>query len=83
MRSEFEAVMTRKRFCDAVGIHATTLRRWEQAGHVNPVRQSVLGIETMVFEDEDVKAAKRAAKLLASHPGVLSVSEAFRRARGS
>jgi DNA-binding transcriptional MerR regulator len=78
---EFASVLTRKRFCERVGIHETTLRRWETMGVVKPSMRPVLGIRTAVFEEEDVLLGRRVAKLLRDNPGKLSLREAARRAR--
>lgn len=69
-------MITRKAYCERVGIHPTTLRRWEQAGIVTPTRQAVRNILTYVFSADDVRFGRRLAKHLAEHPGSVSLVEA-------
>jgi len=79
--SEFAAVLTRRRFCELVGIHKTTLRRWEAAGVVRPEMQSVLSIRTAVFPEADVTIGREIVRLLAENSGRLSLKEAAEIAR--
>lgn len=73
---EFGEKLTRKRFCQEVGIHPTTLRRWESAGVVSPNFETVLGSRTAVFEQADLDRGKRIASLLKDNPGEMSLSRA-------
>lgn len=73
--------MTRKRYCELVGIHRTTLKRWERVGVVVPVMESVIGIRTATFTPDDVAVGRLAAQLLEENRGVLSLEDAFQRAR--
>ena len=77
----FAELITRRRFCDLVGIHRTTLKRWEKAGVVAPKLEPVIGIMTYVFTGEEVEFGKRLARLLAARPGEISLTEAAIEAR--
>jgi hypothetical protein len=81
VREEFEGVITRKRYCELVGIHRTTLKRWERAGVVEPVMQSVIGIRTATYAPGEVEVGRLAAQLLEENRGALSLKDAFERAR--
>lgn len=83
VQAEFAQVITRKRFCELVGIHATTLKRWERGGFVRSEKRPVLGIPTTVFTTEEVEVGKRVTRLLADNPGVMTVEEAFSRVRAN
>lgn len=76
MQAEFGAVLTRRRFCELVGIHATTLRRWEKAGVVRPRLESILNSPTYVFERNDVAFGRRLAGVLAERAGSVTLSAA-------
>jgi DNA-binding transcriptional MerR regulator len=76
VKRAFDGVLTRRRYAELVGIHATTLRRWESAGVVSPTATEILGIPTLVYADQDVEVGRRIAKLLAEHQGVMSLDEA-------
>jgi transcriptional regulator with XRE-family HTH domain len=81
VRSRFAQKLTRRRFCDLVGVHPTTLRRWERAGIVRPRLEEVLGSPTWVFSEEDVAFATRLIGLLRDHPGQLTLADAAVAAR--
>jgi DNA-binding transcriptional MerR regulator len=61
-----------------VGIHATTLRKWEKQGIVAPSLVTILNSPTRVFTDEDVAFGRRLIAMLRERPGELSVGEAAR-----
>lgn len=69
-------MITRKRYAALLGIHATTLRRWEAAGVVQPRKEMVSGIPTHVFTDPDVEFGRRLAALVRERPGDMSLREA-------
>jgi transcriptional regulator with XRE-family HTH domain len=75
VRAKFAEVITRRRFCELVGIHRSTLKRWEKARVVEPALEPVIGIMTYVFTPEDVEFGQRLAGVLASRPGELSLVE--------
>jgi hypothetical protein len=81
IRAEFASALTRKRYCELVGIHKTTLKRWEASGIVKPTRVSIRGIETWVFDEADVEAGREIARLLRDNPGQLSLQQAAVRVR--
>ena len=76
MKQAFAEVLTRRTFAERVGIHMTTVRRWEAVGLVVPTRETVLGIPTLVFTEADVDFGKALARTLAERPGQLSLTEA-------
>jgi DNA-binding transcriptional MerR regulator len=76
VRSEFAAALTRKRYCELVGIHASTLARWERLGVVQPEMAEVLGIPTRIFSPEQVEFGKRLRVLLHERHGTISVKDA-------
>lgn len=76
VKQAFDGVLTRRRFAEAVGIHATTLRRWESAGVVSPTPTVVLGIPTAVYTDHDAELGRRIVTLLTENVGVMSLQEA-------
>lgn len=78
VQAEFASVVTRKRYCEVVGIHPTTLKRWEAAGVVRPSLKKVMNSPTRVFTPEDVRFGKRLVAALRSSPGKLSVQDAAR-----
>lgn len=73
---KFAERVTRKKFCEEVGIHASTLKRWEKAGAVNPQVETVLGSPTVVFESSDLERGRRIAKLLKDNLGEMSLRRA-------
>lgn len=81
VQAEFAAVLTRRRYCELVGIHATTLRRWEAAGIVTPQLETVMRTPTNVFARADVAFGRRLTAMLAEHSGTLSLGEAAARLR--
>jgi hypothetical protein len=81
VQAEFAAVLTRRRYCELVGIHATTLRRWEAAGVVNPRLETIMKIPTFVFERDDVAFGRRLVTLLSERSGTMSVVEAAAQVR--
>ena len=76
LSADFATAMTRKRFCSVVGIHETTLRRWEAAKIVRPEMVSIRGIGTWVFNEADVAAGRKIARLLQENSGRFSLEEA-------
>lgn len=76
VQAEFAAALTRRRYCELVGIHATTLRRWEKAGVVTPRLETIMRIPTRVFERDDVAFGRRLVTLLSGRSGTMSVVEA-------
>lgn len=81
VQEAFAKVITRRAFADRVGIHATTLRRWETDGIVTPDLVPVLGIRTMVFTETDVAFGRAVKQRLEERPGRLSVREAAAQVR--
>jgi DNA-binding transcriptional MerR regulator len=81
VRREFEAALTRRRFSKAVGIHPTTLRRWESAGIVQPKLETILGIPTFIYSEEDVRLGKSIVRILREGTGTVSLEEAATIAR--
>ena len=79
MRADFASVITRRRYCELVGIHPTTLRKWERRGLVQPQLSRVMNSPTRVFTDADVQWGRKLIALLRSEPGGLSVDEAAKR----
>lgn len=77
---EFDAAITRRRYCALVGIHPTTLRRWEQAGVVRGKREAILGIPTTTFTEVDVDFGRRLVGALRARPGEVSLEQAAARA---
>lgn len=76
MQREFRSVMTRRRYCETVGIHPTTLRRWESEGILAPSSTRVMNLRTNVFSSEDVAFGKKLIALLRKRPGELSLAQA-------
>jgi MerR HTH family regulatory protein len=76
VKRAFDDLLTRRRYAEQVGIHPTTLRRWESAGVVSPNATTVLGIPTLIYTDQDVEIGRRIVTLLAEHVGVMSLHEA-------
>ena len=83
VKTTFDEYVTRRRYCGLVGIHATTLRRWERAGVVRPRKEPILGILTWVFSDEDVQLGRAVKALLDERSGTLSAIEAADLIRGA
>lgn len=81
VRNHFAAVITRKAYCDLVGIHPTTLRRWERLGVVTGRSETVLSSPTTTFTEADVTFGRRVVALLRERPGQLSLAEAAAIAR--
>jgi hypothetical protein len=73
---QFAQIVTRRRYCELVGIHMSTLKRWERAGVVRPELKPVIGIMTWIFSAADVEFGRRLAELLGSRPGELSLAQA-------
>ncbi len=69
-------MITRRRFCELVGVHPTTLKKWEKRGLVQPELAIVMNSPTRVFTDADVQWGRTLIALLRSRPGELSVEEA-------
>ena len=59
VKRAIDGVLIRRRYAERVGIHATTLRRWESAGVVSPTRTEILGIPTLVYTDDDVEIGRQ------------------------
>lgn len=76
VRAEFASALTRTRYCEIVGIHETTLRRWEKAGIVRPAIQTILKSPTRVFTTDEVRFGKRLVEMLRRHRGTVSLAEA-------
>jgi hypothetical protein len=81
IRASFSDVITRTRYCELVGIHRTTLRRWEREGVVRPTLVPVRNIPTHVFSEDDVDVGRRVVVLLRRGSGRLSLAEATQLAR--
>jgi len=84
VKRAFEEALTRRVFAKRVGIHPTTVRRWEALGIVTPKRETVLGIPTLTFTEADVEFGKALIRILAARPGELTLHQAadlVRRAR--
>ena len=78
VQREFSAAITRRRFCELVGMHPKTLKRWERLGVVEGQLVPILNSPTRVFSESDVRFGKSLIALLRSRPGELSVAEAAR-----
>ncbi|HKG03135.1 MAG TPA: hypothetical protein VKB03_08125 [Conexibacter sp.] len=76
VRAEFAAALTRRRYCEIVGIHDMTLKRWERAGVLQPRTQVILNSPTRVFVPEDVAFGKRLIGVLRERSGTVSLVEA-------
>jgi hypothetical protein len=76
VKQAFAEVLTRRVFAERVGVHPTTVRRWEALGIITPRRESVLGIPTLTFTEADVEFGKALAQILASRPGELTLHQA-------
>ncbi len=81
VQARFAEAITRKRFAALVGIHVTTVKRWESAGIVKPRMQEIIGIPTLVFRDTDVEFGRRVVARLREHPGELTLARAAELAR--
>jgi hypothetical protein len=81
VQREFAAATTRRRFCELVGIHPTTLEKWERLGIVEGRLVPILNSPTRVFSESDVRFGRSLITLLRSRPGELSVAEAARTLR--
>jgi len=76
VRRAFAETLTRRVFAERLGIHATTLKRWEKQRIVEPQMSAVLGIPTMIYTEADVAFAEALVRVLAQHRGQLSVLQA-------
>lgn len=76
VQQAFGEVLTRRVFAGRVGIHMTTVRRWEAHGIIVPTREDVLGIPTLIFNESDVEFGKALAQLVRDRPGELSLHQA-------
>jgi hypothetical protein len=76
IRQAFADVITRRVFSERVGIHLSTVRRWESMGVVEPILREVRGIPTMVFSEDDVSFGLKVVRLLKANPGTISLTEA-------
>jgi transcriptional regulator with XRE-family HTH domain len=83
VKQAFDQAITRKRFAELVGIHVTTLRRWESSGVVTPAATDIVGIRTLVYTEEDVALGREIVDLLAKNPGTMSLVQAAAAARRS
>jgi DNA-binding transcriptional MerR regulator len=72
----FAAALTRRRFCELVGIHGKTLTKWERAGVLEPATAVILNSPTRVFSADDVEFGQALIAFLHRHPGRYSVAEA-------
>lgn len=79
VKAEFDSAITRRRYAELVGIHATTLQKWERHGVVKPRLATILNSPTRVFTNEDVEFGKKLIALLRQRPGELSVKDAARK----
>lgn len=75
-REIFAAHITRKRFCEEVGIHRNTLKKWEAQGIFTPKFVEILKSRTAVYEPEDVERGKRIVSLVADNFGTMTVKRA-------
>lgn len=73
---EFASKLTRRRFCEEVGIHRNTLKRWEAAGVFKPTFEDVLGSKTALYTQDDIERGRAIAELLKANPGEMSLSRA-------
>src|SRR5215216_7426306 len=71
IKASFSNVITRTRYCELVGIHRTTLRRWEREGVVRPALVPMHNIPTHVFTEDDVDLGRRVVALLKDGSGAL------------
>ena len=78
VKAKFDAAITRKRYCELVGIHPTTLQKWERQGVVEPRLVQILNSPTRVFSKDDVRFGKKLIALLRARPGELSIRDAAR-----
>lgn len=76
MKRVFAQNLTRRVFAERVGIHATTLRRWEKQRIIEPQLSIVLGSPTMIYTEADVAFGQALVRVLAQHRGQLSVLQA-------
>lgn len=81
IREAFAQTLTRRHFAQLVGIHPTSLMRWEKAGIVTPTTTTVLGITTKVYTDKDVEFGHIVVRLLNAERGRLSLTDAAALAR--
>lgn len=75
-RQKFAENITRSRFCEEVGIHRNTLKKWEKLGVVKPSFALILKSRTAVFSQDDVERGKRIASLIRDNPGGMTVRRA-------
>jgi hypothetical protein len=76
VKEQFDSAITRRVYCELVGIHASTLAKWEKRGVVRPQMEVILNSPTRVFTLEDVELGRAVVEVLRESPGVHSVSEA-------
>ena len=76
VRVEFAAAITRRRYCELVDIHPTTLRKWERQGLVKPQMAMILRSPTRIFSEQDVAFGQRLIALLRSRRGEISIAQA-------
>lgn len=81
IKASFAQAITRDRYCELVGIHRTTLRRWEKEGVIQPTLVPIRNIPTHTFTPGDVAIGQRIAALLREGPAGLSLVQAADRAR--
>jgi hypothetical protein len=81
IRQAFEEVLTRRVFAERVGIHITTVRRWEALGVVTPRLEAVRGIPTKIFAPDDVALGRQIVAIMQQQPGELSLTDAASIAR--
>lgn len=72
----FSTALTRRRYCELVGIHAKTLAKWERAGVVKPETTVIMNSPTWVFCQGDVELGQALIAFLHRHPGRYSISQA-------
>lgn len=83
VRDAFGDALTRRVFAAQVGIHLTTVRRWEALGIVKPELRTVLRIPTLIFSEGDVLLGQAIVELLRSNRGTMSLEQAAAIARGT
>lgn len=75
-RSKFAEKITRTRFCEEVGIHRNTLKKWEKLGVVRPWFTDILKTRTAIYDQKDVERGKEIAALIRDNPGEMTLRRA-------
>lgn len=76
VKQAFTEALTRRVFAERVGVHLTTVRRWEALAIVTPKRQTVLNIPTLIFDEADVQVGRAVVELLRDHRGTMTLQQA-------